>query len=186
MSKLSDIKKIIFSSEEIEVKAMDLVDSNGTEIHVVTAVEGELSVDDVVLVKDENGEDMPAPDGEYTITDLNKILVVSEGKISEIKDVEAEEMQEETTVETEVVEKAEEVVTELETKIEELVDVVSEMFKKVQKLETEVEKIGKFPAGEQKKPEKVGFQKRVAEDFSESEKRMSSVTEFIKNIKLKN
>lgn len=57
---------------------------------VVIAWEGdeELAIGNAVYVEDENGERVPAADGEYTIE--NRVIVVVDGKVAEIRDVEAE------------------------------------------------------------------------------------------------
>ena len=49
----------------------------------------DLKAGDPVYVEDSEGNRTPAPDGDYK-TDDNKVIVVVEGKVSEIKDAEAE------------------------------------------------------------------------------------------------
>lgn len=49
----------------------------------------DLKAGDYVYVEDSEGNRTPAPDGDYK-TDDNKVIVVVEGKVSEIKDAEAE------------------------------------------------------------------------------------------------
>ena len=49
----------------------------------------DLKAGDSVYVEDSEGNRTPAPDGDYK-TDNNKVIVVVEGKVSEIKDAEAE------------------------------------------------------------------------------------------------
>ena len=49
----------------------------------------DLTAGDPVYVEDSEGNRTPAPDGDYK-TDDNKVIVVVEGKVSEIKDAEAE------------------------------------------------------------------------------------------------
>jgi len=51
--------------------------------------DADLKADDEVFVENEEGEIVAAPDGEY-VTDDNKTIVVVEGKVSEIRDPEAE------------------------------------------------------------------------------------------------
>lgn len=51
--------------------------------------EEELKAGVEVFIKDENGELVAAPDGEY-VTEDNKTIVVTDGKVAEIKDPEAE------------------------------------------------------------------------------------------------
>ncbi len=60
--------------------------------------EGELEVGTEVFVENENGEIVPAEDGEYV--DGDKTYVVAEGKVAEIKEKE-EETTETETIETE-------------------------------------------------------------------------------------
>lgn len=50
--------------------------------------EGELEVGSEVFVEDENGELQPAEDGEYMTED--KVIVVADGKVTEIRDKEPE------------------------------------------------------------------------------------------------
>ena len=49
--------------------------------------EGELAIDVEVFIQDEAGEVVPAPDGEYKSED-GKVIVVSGGKVTELKDAE--------------------------------------------------------------------------------------------------
>lgn len=60
----------------------------------------DLKVGDAVFIEDAEGNKTPAEDGEYT-TDDNKVIVVAEGKVAEIKDaeVEAEDPKAEETTE---------------------------------------------------------------------------------------
>ena len=69
--------------------------------------EGELQEGMEVFVEDENGEFVPAPDGDYTVED-GKVISIVEGKVAEIKDPEAEVAPEEAPVEEAKVEDAEE------------------------------------------------------------------------------
>lgn len=62
---------------------------------------------DEVYVKGENEDFVPAPDGEY-ITEDNKTIVVTEGKVAEIRDPEAEVAPEEAPAEENIEAKAEE------------------------------------------------------------------------------
>lgn len=61
--------------------------------------DGELAVGVEVFIEDENGELIPAPNGEYDAE--NSVIVVEEGKVAEIKEKEAENAPEETNEETE-------------------------------------------------------------------------------------
>lgn len=59
--------------------------------------DGELAVGVEVFIEDENGELIPAPNGEYDAE--NSVIVVEDGKVSEIKEKEAENAPEETNEE---------------------------------------------------------------------------------------
>lgn len=61
--------------------------------------DGELAVGVEVFVEDENGELIPAPNGEYDAE--NSVIVVEDGKVAEIKEKEAENAPDETNEETE-------------------------------------------------------------------------------------
>ena len=58
--------------------------------------EDDLKEGDAVYVTDENGERVPAGDGEYTTED-GKVIVVVDGKVAEIRDAKAEVAPEEMT-----------------------------------------------------------------------------------------
>ena len=61
----------------------------------------DLKVGDAVFIEDAEGNKTPAEDGEYT-TDDNKVIVVAEGKVAEIKDAEVETEDPEAEETTEV------------------------------------------------------------------------------------
>lgn len=76
---LLKLRKMLLALQETET-------DNAKLIH-----EGDLEIGIEVFVEDENGELVPAADGEYATKD--KVIVVSEGKVAEIKDKEAENPQ---------------------------------------------------------------------------------------------
>ena len=67
----------------------------------------DLKEGDEVFQLDENGEPQPAADGEYVVED-GKTIVVTEGKVAEIRDPEAEVAPEEVPAEENIEAKAEE------------------------------------------------------------------------------
>lgn len=69
-------------------KLLQLVKEINTEEGVVLFIEGDVTVDAEVFVADGDGNMVPAPDGVYTSE--GKTITVSAGKISEIKEVEAD------------------------------------------------------------------------------------------------
>lgn len=107
----------------------------------------ELTIGNDIFVEDENGEKVPATDGEYKTED-NKIITVVNGKVESIVEVEVEddvepttELEEETNTE-EVVEETnveeptteEEVVVEEEVKMEDVNTAIDELRKEVNEL----------------------------------------------------
>lgn len=76
---LLKLRKMLLALQETETDKAKL-------IH-----EGDLEIGIEVFVEDESGELVPAADGEYATED--KVIVVSEGKVAEIKNKEAEDPQ---------------------------------------------------------------------------------------------
>ena len=97
MSKFS-FKGLISSFSKTKLATETFTTVDGTEI-VVSAAGDEVQVGDAVTLADGN----PAPDGDYQITtpDGDIILVVEGGVIAGVKDVEVEELAEETKTEEE-------------------------------------------------------------------------------------
>lgn len=73
-SKLLKLAKMVLSFEQTET-------DKGVLVH-----EGELAVGTEVFIEDEQGELQPAEDGEYLFEE--KVIVVAEGKVAEIKEKE--------------------------------------------------------------------------------------------------
>ena len=97
MSKFS-FKGLISSFSKTKLATETFTTVDGTEI-VVSAAGDEVQVGDAVTLADGN----PAPDGDYQITtpDGDIILVVEGGVIAGVKDVEVEELAEDTKTEAE-------------------------------------------------------------------------------------
>lgn len=137
---LDKVKKLIFGEDtkevaveatpevtEIKLMAAELAD--GTMINIDPALE----VGAVVTVEVE-GEVAPMPNGDYPLAD-GTVVTISEGAISDIKEVEAEE---EEAMETEATPKAE---TVTEAKIRKIIESTETVFAKVETLETELETV---------------------------------------------
>jgi len=137
---LDKVKSLIFGEEttevaveatpevtEIKLMAAELAD--GTMINIDPALE----VGAVVTVEVE-GEVAPMPNGEYPLAD-GTVVTISEGAISDIKEVEAEE---EEAMETEATPVAE---TVTEAKIRKIIESTETVFAKVETLETELETV---------------------------------------------
>lgn len=162
--KISKSLKLALKSILLDVKMGEIIAKENTLIF-----DGEeYAVGTEVFVKDnENeGEVITAPDGDYTIVEGDKdvkIIVVSEGKIAEIKEIETEtetetetpetEVEAETITETEIevlpadetentVEdetKQEDEIQILKDRVEEMTKGIAEMFNKIAALESKVE-----------------------------------------------
>jgi len=137
---LDKVKSLIFGEEttevaveatpevtEIKLMAAELAD--GTMVNIDPALE----VGAVVTVEVE-GEVAPMPNGEYPLAD-GTIVTISEGAISDIKEVEAEE---EEVMETEATPVTE---TVTEAKIRKIIESTETVFAKVETLETELETV---------------------------------------------
>lgn len=90
MSKVNRLKAAIAKLLESELATEYTFGSVTTDKGVLHwGGDEDLKADDAVTIEDENGERTPAPDGDYTTAD-NKVVVVVDGKVAEIKDPEAE------------------------------------------------------------------------------------------------
>lgn len=100
----------------------------------------ELATDVEIYIVDENGERSKPEDGEY-VTEDDKTIVVTDGKVTEIKEKEEEVTEE--TVEEEVTEEMEETVEEVteETVEEEKVDELAELKAEIEALKSIVEEL---------------------------------------------
>ena len=162
--KISKSLKLALKSILLDVKMGEIVAKENTLIF-----DGEeYAVGTEVFVKDNenDGEVITAPDGDYTIVEGGKdvkIIVVSEGKIAEIKEIETEtepetpeietEVEAETITETEIevlpadetentVEdetKQEDEIQILKDRVEEMTKGIAEMLNKIAALESKVE-----------------------------------------------
>ena len=162
-----------------------------TEEGVTLMVDGELQVGIEAFTYDDNGDVIPAPDGDYTYE--NKIITVKEGVISEIKDKEVENPEtpaeetpaEETPAEEEASE--EEAPAEEETPAEEEVDKdakIAELEARIAELEAEnAELKAKLdePAGESADEE---FKNQNHEEVElTAQEKAANIVKFIKNRK---
>ena len=131
---LDKVKKLIFGEDtavatvtKIKLMAAELAD--GTMVNIEPALE----VGAMVTVEVE-GVVAPIPNGEYPLAD-GTIITISEGAISDIKEVEAEE---EEAMETEATTPVE---TVTEAKIRKIIESTETVFSKVATLENELENV---------------------------------------------
>lgn len=148
-----------------------------------------------VYVTNEEGDKVPAEDGEY-ITEDNKTITVKDGKVESIVDpiaevdaedvVEEEPKEEEEVVEDPVAEEEEKVSLEdVNTAIDELRKEVDELYKIVDSL---LKKVGETrdEADERfKKLEEMSLAKPAAEEFEaiSTSKKDDKVSKFLKSVK---
>lgn len=134
----------------LDLKMSEVITDKATLIYDADILEEGVEV----FVQDPENADkvIPAEDGEYTIEEEKKIVVVKDGKVAEVKEMETTETTEETTDTTEVVE-AEEIVetvetpaedpiaeevteeTETEKRLSEILDTVTELTNRLSALE---------------------------------------------------
>lgn len=130
----------------LDLKMSEVITDKATLIYDADILEEGVEV----FVQDPENADkvIPAEDGEYTIEEEKKIVVVKDGKVAEVKEMETEETTE-TTDTTEVVEAevitetpaedpiAEEVMEETETdkRLVEMLDTITELSNRLAALE---------------------------------------------------
>ena len=131
----------------LDLKMSEVITDKATLIYDADILEEGVEV----FVQDPENADkvIPAEDGEYTIEEEKKIIVVKDGKVAEVKEMEQAEEATETTETQEVVEAevitetpaedpiAEEVVEETETekRLSEILDTVTELSNRIAALE---------------------------------------------------
>ena len=131
----------------LDLKMSEVITDKATLIYDADILEEGVEV----FVQDPENADkvIPAEDGEYTIEEEKKIIVVKDGKVAEVKEMEQTEEATETTETQEVVEAevitetpaedpiAEEVVEETETekRLSEILDTVTELSNRIAALE---------------------------------------------------
>lgn len=188
---IEKISKILFEEEAekqaapdtadvVAVKFMDVTEKDGKVLHIDTAVEGVISVEDAVTVTNEAGEDVAADDGDYEIPDLKKVITVKNGKVSAIKDSVEQSAQKVDEEHDETITVSNEV-TELKEKISAIENKMNEFLDKFSKMNETVTKIANAPASEPVKTEKTGFSKyneQKTEGLSLKAKNLLEIVKF--------
>ncbi len=146
------------------VSFTDVTDLEGT----VLSYEGELAMDTAIFVTDENGDKLPAPSGDYQITDAeSKIFIVSvdeNGIISNVEEVVAEENNADEEMKAEILEEVAELMKATFAKIDSLTE-------KNEKLSLEIKAIKEEKTSKFESDSKTGA----------SSKGKMSVSEILKN-----
>lgn len=153
--------------EAVEQKQMAMaVLADGTEIY---SPDAEFGIGSEIFVMDAEGNPTPAPDGEHETAE-GKILVVVEGKISEVKE---KPMEEEPKVEIEIEEVEQSSFDgvsreEFENTINKLIEgfeaKINELTAEKQNLSATIEKMSKAPATESVKKASPVAQKQSANE----------------------
>jgi len=151
--------------EAVEQKQMAMaVLADGTEVY---SPDAEFGIGSEIFVMDAEGNPTPAPDGEHETAE-GKILVVVEGKISEVKE---KPMEEEPKVEIEIEEVEQSSFDgvsreEFENTINKLIEgfeaKINELTAEKQNLSATIEKMSKAPATESVKKSNPVAQKQSA------------------------
>ena len=127
--------------------------------------EGEVGKDLEVFVEGEDGEMVPASDGEYVVD--KQIWVIVEGKVSEIKEVEPEAEPKPEVVEqvdeTKPVEPTEEVKA-LEAKVKELEELVAAKDEEINQLKEQLKEPAAMSAKQQFKNDEASKAKELKEN----------------------
>jgi hypothetical protein len=152
-TKLFQLAKLIMKFSNVSTDKGELI------------IDGELAINVDVMITDENGEVISAPDGDY-LTDDNKTIVIKDGKVVEIKepinDVIEETLNEDEPIneEPQVDDEKDSLIAELKTKVTELEGllqdrdaVISELTNKIKDLQDKkpVEEAVKLSAVSQSK-----------------------------------
>ena len=153
--------------DAVEQKQMAMaVLADGTEIY---SPDAEFGIGSEIFVMDAEGNPTPAPDGEHETAE-GKILVVVEGKISEVKD---KPMEEEPSVEVEIQKEEQSSFDgvsreEFENTISKLIEgfeaKINELTAEKQNLSATIEKMSKAPATESVKKSNPVAQKQSANE----------------------
>lgn len=176
---IDKLKAIVFSEEVIETEEVKFAEVKTLDGKILRA--DELVIDAEIKEIGEDGE-VVAVDGEYKI-EGGVVIVVVDGKISDIKEAVAEEEEapaeeeemedeatdvivDETIIEDIVTETVEEKIAKrVEEKTKELEDKLNDVLAKFSALGEEFEKFSKSPAEDELKIKKVGFK---SEDKTDS------------------
>lgn len=168
ISKIDKVDEIDEEKEEDEEmdkhEGLSLKLKDGTEIHVVTKVEGKISEGDTVCIV-EGGEKVNAPEGENELEDGRIIVLDENSMVTEIRETLSEEKEEEEMSE-EVIEEPTKVTNQLKdliSQIKELKNSFEDMKKENEELKSRFNKFASEPSEEHIK-EKISFATISRED----------------------
>jgi hypothetical protein len=191
---LDEVKRLLFS-KPVENKFLDAELVDGTKVRV----DGELVADSAVFVIDAEGNETPAPDAEHLLSDGKTMVVTTDGKIVEVKEVEVEveEVEEELVKEEVEMQVDESVVTSLVEKVKVLEEMIAvlkaeheQMMGQKKMFESELsavkdatvylaEEFSKSPAGEKIEFKKSGFASLVESKLNSKEEKMNRIKNIL-------
>jgi len=191
---LDEVKRLLFS-KPVENKFLDAELVDGTKVRV----DGELVTDSAVFVIDAEGNETPAPDGEHLLSDGKTMVVTTDGKIVEVKEVEVEveEVEEELVKEEVKMQVDESVVASLVEKVKVLEEMIAalkaeheQMMGQKKMFESELsavkdatvylaEEFSKSPAGEKIEFKKSGFASLVESKLNSKEEKMNRIKNIL-------
>jgi len=172
-------KNLLIKLRQMLLKFEDI----NTEEGVVLSVEGDLEVGKEVFTTDDNGDVVPAPDGEYNYE--NKVITVAEGVITVIADKEAplETPAEEPAEEPVVEENEEEAPAAEETPAEDEKDAkIAELQARIAELEAENAELKAKLEEPADKPAEEEFKSQEADEPTAQEK-AANIVKFLRNRK---
>lgn len=192
---LDEVKRLLFN-KPVENKFLDAELVDGTKVRV----DGELVADSSVFVIDAEGNETPAPDGEHLLSDGKTMVVTTDGKIVEVKEVEVEveEVEEELVKEKVEMQVDESVVASLVEKVKALEEMIAvlkaeheQMMGEKKMFESELsavkdatvylaEEFSKSPAGEKIEFKKSGFASLVENKLTSKEEKMNRIKNILK------
>jgi hypothetical protein len=195
-AELQKIKSYLMSAEVTETPTETVTHefaSYDLESGGSVKIEGEIAVGSVVTVTDENGNDVPAPDGEHVLVGVAKI-VVKDGSIAEIYPLEETAPEVEVEVEQAVdttalpeyvaepmpdhakeMESLSERITKLEGVIADLMTRLDGMSKANTAMTAVIEEMSKTPTAEAVKPAQFSFINKKEDVYSRLEKLKNSI-----------
>jgi len=196
MNSKEAIKKIrvMLGMEKEETKLAEQKLKDGSTIYFTELVEGQ------VITIEKDGEQVPAPAGEYILEDETILIVEDEGIIKEVKEPEEEELEEEPKEEVETQEEVpaeapeelpEMTMEQLMERVKMLEEAFAELLNSYESFSTDLEKnyetfskdIEKKveEIGEQPSTETVKLEKEKIKDPERWEQRMEAIRNLRKN-----
>lgn len=170
-------------------KLLQMISDMVTDKGVIT-YEGELAVGTEVFVNDENGDMVPASDGEYETDEV--IVVIANGLVTEIRTKEApvveeapveevvENLEDEPVVEEVTEEEVQEIVEEVVENVENDTDTLNARIAELEATIADLEaKLAEYKEREEKVEEPIEVVEKKQQKMSKVEERRSNAYRFL-------